>query len=116
MKPIPEPFRSGPFTRAQALSGGVTPKMLRGQRFVRLHPRVFVFRDHAMTWSDLVEAGRLALPDRVHLTGISRIQAAGLDHGPRLPVRFVVEGDHHLAIDGIFLHRTKKLPPSTTRA
>ena len=26
-------------------------------------------------------------------------------------MRFVILGDHHLAIGGIFLHRTKKLPP-----
>ena len=111
MKPIPESLTGGPFLRRQALDADVTPKMLRGQRFVRLHPRVYVVRSHELTWEDLVAAGRLALPDRVHLTGISRIQASGLDFGPRFPVRFVIEGDHHLAIDGIFLHRTKKLPP-----
>ncbi len=85
--------------------------MLRGQRFVRLHPRVYVVRDHPMNWDDLVLAGHLALPDRVHLTGLSRIRACGLDYGPQLPVRFVIQGDHHLAIDDIFLHRTKRLPP-----
>jgi hypothetical protein len=85
MKPIPEGLTGGPFLRRQALHAGVTPKMLRGQRFVRLHPRVYVARSHDLTWEDLVAAGRLALPDRVHLTGISRIQACGLDFGPRLP-------------------------------
>src|SRR5262249_50703256 len=24
---------------------------------------------------------------------------------------FVIQGDHHLAFDGVFLHRTKRLPP-----
>jgi hypothetical protein len=111
MKPIPAAYAAGPFARAVALADGVSPKMLRGNRFVRLHPRVYATRGHELTWDDLVLAARLALPDRVHLTGISRIQAAGLDFGPRLPVRFVIQGDHHLAIDGIFLHRTKLLPP-----
>ena len=53
----------------------------------------------------------LALPARAQLTGISRIQALGLDYGPRLPVRFVIEGPLHLAFDNVFLHRTKRLPP-----
>ena len=56
-------------------------------------------------------AATLALPDRAKLTGISRIQQLGLDFGPRTPIRFVIRGDHHLALDGIFLHRTKRLPP-----
>ena len=64
-----------------------------------------------MTPADWVAAARLSLPGQVHLTGISRIQQLGLDFGPRHPVRFVVEGELHLAIEGVFLHRTKKLPP-----
>lgn len=64
-----------------------------------------------MTSSDWIQAARLALPGHAHLTGISRIQQLGLDFGPRRPIRFVVEGDLHLALDGIFLHRTKRLPP-----
>jgi hypothetical protein len=111
VKPIPEAYAGRPFARAAALADGLSPKMLRGRRFVRLHPRVYAARGHELTWDDLVLAAALALPDRVHLTGISRIQAAGLDFGPRVPVRFVIQGDHHLAIDGIFLHRTKLLPP-----
>jgi hypothetical protein len=35
----------------------------------------------------------------------------GLDFGARLPVRFVVEGDLHLAFENVFLHRTKRLAP-----
>jgi hypothetical protein len=111
MNAIPADLLTGPFLRTQALAAGASPRMLRGQRFRRLHPRVFVLRAHEMTWDDHVLAGQLVLPDRVHLTGISRIQAAGLDYGPRFPVRFVIQGDHHLAIDGVFLHRTRLLPP-----
>jgi hypothetical protein len=65
-----------------------------------------------MTEADWVTAARLALPADAHLTGISRIQQLGLDFGPRLPVRFVVEGELHLAFEEIFLHRTKRLPPT----
>jgi hypothetical protein len=64
-----------------------------------------------MTWDDWVEAARKARPDRARLTGITRIQVLGLDHGPRWPLRLVVEGDLHLAHERIFLHRTKRMPP-----
>jgi hypothetical protein len=65
-----------------------------------------------MTEDDWVRAATLALPDDARLTGITRLQQLGLDYGPRRPVRFVVERDHHTALDGIFLHRTKRLPPT----
>ena len=99
------------FTRARARELGVTDAMLEGSRFVRVLPRVWRASDYRMRDDDWVHAARLALPRRAHLTGISRIQACGLDYGPRLPVRFVIEGELHLAFDNVFLHRTKKLPP-----
>jgi hypothetical protein len=64
-----------------------------------------------MTEEDWLLAARLALPAGVHLTGISRLQLLGLDYGPRRPLRFVVDRDVHRVVDGVFLHRTKKLPP-----
>jgi hypothetical protein len=64
-----------------------------------------------MTDDDWRAAAALALPPTAHLTGISRLQAAGLDYGPRLPVRYVVQGELHLAFEHVFLHRTKLLPP-----
>ncbi len=65
-----------------------------------------------MNWMDWVAAARLALPTRCRPTGLTRIQLLGLDHGPRFPLRFVVEGDHHLALDRVFLHRTRLLAPT----
>ena len=64
-----------------------------------------------MSHEDQVEAARLALPKDARITGITRIQALGLDFGPRQPVRFVVARDLHLDLEGVFLHRTVRLPP-----
>lgn len=58
-----------------------------------------------------LDAARLALPPDALTTGITRLQELGIDFGPRTPLHFVIAGDRHLAIDGIFLHRTVKLPP-----
>ena len=86
--------------------------MLQGKRFVRIHPGVWRHVDHQMTQADWIEAARLALPSTARTTGLTRLQQLGLDFGPRRPVRFVLPGDHHLAIDGVFLHRTKLMPPT----
>jgi hypothetical protein len=111
MPRLPPELLAGPFTLARSRELGVTRRVL-ARHFRRLHYGVWVHRDHVMTRTDLLVAARLALPDRAHLTGITRLQELGLPFGPRIPVRFVIRGDHHLAIDDVFLHRTKRLPPT----
>jgi hypothetical protein len=111
MRDVPPELLNGPFTRAVAIATGATPRMLRGRRFVRVHPRVWRHRDHVMTPDDHVLAAALALPPDARTTGITRIQQLGLDFGPRTPVRFVVSRDLHLDLDGVFLHRTSRMPP-----
>jgi hypothetical protein len=112
VKPIPPELMRGPFTRARALELGVTSRMLQGRRFERVHPEVWRARAHPLTEADRVLAARLALPDDAHLTGITRLQALGLDFGPRRPLRFVIARDHHLTLDDVFLHRTARLAPT----
>ncbi len=112
VRPVPDELTTTPFTRARARELGVTDRQLEGARFVRLFPRVHRYAGHDMTDADWVLAARLAMPDGVHLTGITRLQQLGLDFGPRRPIRFVVGSDLHLALPGIFLHRTKRLPPT----
>ena len=77
---------------------------------MRVHPRVWR-RDHELSQQDEITAAQLAMPFDAHLTGITRLQTLGLDFGPRYPIRFVVARDHHIALDRIFLHRTKLFPP-----
>jgi hypothetical protein len=107
---IPPELLAGPFTVERARELGL-PRGVLVRRFLRLHPRVWCHPQHVPSHDDRVLAATLALPDRAKLTGISRIQQLGLDYGPRSPVRFVIRGDHHLALDGIFVHRTTRLPP-----
>jgi hypothetical protein len=111
MHPIPEQLMHGPFTRTDASALGISSRVLQGSRFVRIHHGVWRHRDHVMSERDWLCAARLALPADAHLTGVSRLQELGLDYGPRRPIRFVIARDHHLALDGVFLHRTVRLPP-----
>jgi hypothetical protein len=110
MYEIPNELMTGPFSTKRARELGL-PRGVLTRRFLRVHPQVWCHRDHALTHDDRVLAATLALPGRARLTGITRIQQLGLDFGPRVPIRFVIQGDHHLAIDGTFLHRTRRLPP-----
>ncbi|TGN64501.1 hypothetical protein EXE59_11395 [Nocardioides eburneiflavus] len=100
-----------PITRARARAVGLTARVLEGVQFRRLHQGVYVHRSHEMTWTDHVEAARLALPATARTTGVTRLRQLGLDVGSAFPLHFVVEGDHHLVLDGVFLHRTVKMPP-----
>jgi hypothetical protein len=111
MKTVPDRFRKGPVHRRDALAGGVSRDVLEGVQFRRLHEAVYVHRDHVMSWADHVEAARLALPDTARTTGATRIRQLGLDVGSECPLHFVVEGDLHLVLEGVFLHRTVKMLP-----
>src|SRR3954447_16325463 len=109
---IPERLLHRPFTRSEALASGVTPRVLEGRRFVRVHAQVYRHRDHIMTFADDLAAARLALPADAFPTGTTRFRLLGLELGPAYPLRFVVEGDLHLDLQGVFLHRTALLPPT----
>ena len=108
---VPEKYRKGPIHRTEALADGITRDVLEGPQFGRLHESVYCHRDHEMTWADRIEAARLALPDTARTTGITRLQQLGVDHGSKDTVHFVVQGDLHLELEGVFLHRTVMMPP-----
>jgi hypothetical protein len=112
MRPIPAALGVGPFTRSQARALGVSAGMFKGERFVRVLPRVWRLSSYEMTPDDWFTAARLCLPADARLTGLSRLQACGLAFGPARPLHFVREGDLHLDIPQIFLHRTKMLAPT----
>ena len=112
MYAVPDDFASRPFHRAEAIAAGISRHVLQGPSFVRLHQGVYRHRLHVMSFADEVAAARLALPDQARTTGITRIQELGIDFGPRRPLHFVIEGDHHLALDEVFLHRTLRCPPT----
>ncbi|WP_210504434.1 hypothetical protein [Nocardioides xinjiangensis] len=109
---IPDDFRARPFHRSEALAGGLTRGVLQGRRFRRLHEAVYCHVDHQPSFEDRIAAARLALPVEALTTGITRIQELGIDVGPRAPLHFVVEGDLHLTLHDVFLHRTVKAPPN----
>lgn len=109
--PVPSALRRGPFTRDLALLEGVTGRRLEGRVFRRLFPCVYVARDHPMSHDDWVRAALLAMPDDARVSHLTRLQRLGLEHGPLFPLHLTVTGDLHRAVDGVFLHRTKAMPP-----
>ena len=113
---IPDAFLHGPFDRQAALDAGLPARVLEGKRFRRLHKGIYCHRDHVMSWEDHVEAARLALPDTARTTGATRLRQLGFAVGSEWPLHFVVEGDLHLELSRVFLHRTVKMPPNGDEA
>lgn len=108
---VPENLLKRPFTRAELVGAGVSPRVLERGRFRRVYPRVWVHRDHQLSRPDQLRAARLALPARAQLSHESRIELLGYPLSFTGPFHFTVAGDLHLALPGIFLHRTEVLPP-----
>ena len=108
---IPAALRHHPFHVHEARLHGLSERQLRGKSWRRLFPRVWVHVHHVMTPVDWIAAAALTMPERAQLSHLTRIQALGLDFGPRRPFHFTVAGDLHLDVGDIFLHRTEVLPP-----
>ncbi len=89
----------------------MTSRQFQGRELRRLHSGVWVWTGHEMTHGDAIEAARLAVPERARVSHLTRVQQLGLDHGPLDPIHLSIVGDHHLDLDGVFLHRTEIMPP-----
>ncbi|MEP6527595.1 MAG: hypothetical protein ABJA86_10560 [Nocardioidaceae bacterium] len=60
--PIPSELRRRPFQLSDAVAAGVTPRMLQGRRFRRIHQGVWICADVELTTEMRYDAARLALP------------------------------------------------------
>jgi len=105
---VPARFLTEPFHRDEFIAAGMSPKLLLGRRFTRVFPSVWTATE--LTHPQQIEAARLSLTSKAALSHVTRIQALGLDRGPRDPLHFTVVGDHHIDTRGIFLHRTVAMP------
>ena len=95
---------------------GVTPRMLQHRRFTEVFPRVYRATRTELDDLGLIEAARLCLPSDARVSHLTRLRLLGLDYGSLFPLHFTVARDLHLDIDGIFLHRTEKMPLRDDRA
>lgn len=110
MHAVPADLADRPFSRAEGLASGLTARVLEGVAYVRVHPRVYRHRAHEMGFDDRVRAAALALPERARTTGITRLRQLGLPWDADGPLRFVIDRDHHVRLEGVFLHRTVLMP------
>ena len=109
---IPTALTKGPFTTQDAKRFGVSEKVLRGHRFIRLQPCVWVLVSHSMSELDWIRAAELTLPAAARASHLTRMRKLGLDYGPLKPLQFSIQGELHLALTDIQLHRTKVMPPT----
>lgn len=98
------------FSRGEALAAGITARMLQHPRFEEVFPAVYVVAGTTLTDIGQIEAARLALPGDAALSHVTRFRPLGLGYGHLRPLHFTLGRDLHLAIPGIFLHRTEVMP------
>lgn len=109
-RPLPAELRNRPFSRAEALAAGITPRMLQHRRIVEVFPSVYRLEILELTDAQWIDAAQLALPSDARLSHTTRLRRLGLEIGDLKPMHFTVARDLHLAIDDIFLHRTVRMP------
>ncbi|PRY17851.1 hypothetical protein [Kineococcus rhizosphaerae] len=87
---VPDPLRNRPFTLAEALERGLTPRRLQSSVWRRLHTGVYVHRDAVLDDRDRVEALRLASPPGTAFSGLTAAWIHGLwtpPPGVRVPLQ-----------------------------
>lgn len=111
-QPIPDALRTEPFLLAKARDAGLSRDVLRGARFRRLHPGVYVCAGVAMTLQVRVAAALLALPDDAVASHVTAVQLLGVNIGPDSPLHFSTRHPHQVRLAGIACHRlTDRLSP-----
>ncbi|WP_188110520.1 hypothetical protein [Aeromicrobium ginsengisoli] len=111
-RPLPTHLQGRAFSRHEALSAGITPRMLEHPRFEALFPAVYTVVGTPLSALQLIDAAEAALPDDARASHLTRLRRLGLDYGPSSPLHFTVGRDLHLDVPGIFLHRTVAMPPA----
>ncbi len=91
---IPAALRWHPFTRARALSLGLSTQALRSDRFKRLTRGVYICADVPMTFETYLEAAHLVLGDAARPTHVTGLRCYGVKVGSMLPLRFASERSH----------------------
>jgi hypothetical protein len=110
---LPTALSTRPFTTREAAAAGVGRGALSGPRFERIHRGVYVISGFALDLPMRIAAAKLALPADAHLSHATRVQQLGLQIGSPDPLHFTIARDLHVIPRGVFLHRTKVLPPLT---
>lgn len=104
---IPPALAHGPFTRTQALRAGLTPKALRGQRFVRMFRNVYRSVDHDPTFATWVVAALLTLPSDSVISHVTALWWYDVRIGSMWPLHFSTNTTQTTKHDGVVLHRRR---------
>ncbi len=102
---IPADLTCGPFTTATAAGLGVSRKVLRGSRFVRLFPGVHAAADVELSGAALVKAAQLAVGPNAAASHESGLLVWGVDIGTRGSVHLTTHRRSPTVVAGITMHR-----------
>lgn len=103
--PLPDGLRGKAFTREIGRRHGLTEKMLRGRRFVRMFDGVYRYAHTPVTYELTIEAARLVLPPDAALSHVSSLRLRGLAMRPEMPLHFSTNSGLRTRQRGIVVHR-----------
>lgn len=115
MRALPAELDGRPFTRGQALEAGITDRMLRGRRFVRVFHGVYRLAQTEVTQTFLIRAATLILPSDAAVSHLTCLRLYGYEHGPQLPLHFSTNSATRTPSARIVLHRRRSDLHATTR-
>lgn len=102
---LPPLLRGRVFTRAEALSAGMTPRKLRGPSVRRIHRGVYADPALPLTLPVLVAADLLHLPDDVALSHTTALAWYGLSLRPDSPRHYSTNTASQIDTGDVVLHR-----------
>lgn len=102
---VPAELQSRAFTYHEAIAAGITPQMLRGQSFDRLHRGVYACATLVLTTVVRVLAALLILPPGTAATGVTALRIYGLEVGRDRRLHFTTTRPHRRRIEGVVVHR-----------
>lgn len=108
---IPSVLRGRPFTTAEAAAHGVTAKMLRGSRYIAVHPGhgVWAVADEPRTLPFLLRADLRILPSDAAVSHVTGLRLYGLDFVPSYPRHWSTNSPGQRRSPDLVLHRRQGL-------
>ena len=106
---LPPALAGRPFTTAEALSCGLTPRMLQHPRFTRLTTGVWTAEADPRLALQVAGALKI-LPPRTYATGVTGLRLHGVDVGSDQPLRFVSYHPWRVRRDGLRVSTVNVIP------
>jgi len=105
MAKVPAELHGRPFRTSDALTLGVTRRMLQSSAYTSILPGIFRTSTTSPTLHLLIAAAQLVLPADAAVSHLTCLRLLGYDLGPLWPLHFSTNDLNHLQRKGLVIHR-----------